>query len=110
MMVEFFENDSSIDTIMNRTRGVKYSDPAKLSEILVQADANYSDIGYAKVYFDNYIRYQGNLYKLHAGRVDLGDGPQAVTLPANYAKIVEDYFLAEIKAGNDRIPIVEGKF
>lgn len=112
MMVEFFETSGSpADDIMRRTKDIKYQDPAKLSEILVNADKIFRETddlgGYNKVYFDNYIRYQGKLYKFHAGRVDLGDGEKAVSLPADYIKLVEDYFLDEIKAGNNKIPIVE---
>lgn len=112
MMVEFFETSGSpADDIMRRTKDIKYQDPAKLSEILVNADKIFRETddlgGYNKVYFDNYIRYQGKLYKFHAGRVDLGDGEKAVSLPADYIKLVEDYFLDEIKASNNKIPIVE---
>lgn len=112
MMVEFFETSGSpADDIMRRTKDIKYQDPSKLSEILVNADKIFRETddlgGYNKVYFDNYIRYQGKLYKFHAGRVDLGDGEKAVSLPTDYIKLVEDYFLDEIKAGNNKIPIVE---
>ena len=112
MVVEFFEtSDPLTDGIMDKTKGVKYTDPKVLSDILVRADEAFKsqkdNIGYNKVYFDNYIRYQGKLYKFHAGRVDLGDGAAQVTIPDTYIKDVTDYFLDELKAGNDKIPVVE---
>lgn len=112
VMVEFFETSGTpADDIMRRTKDVKYTDLSKLSELLVNADKIFREIdkygGYNKVYFDNYIRYQGKLYKFHAGRVDIGDGPAEVSIPANYPEQVIDYFLSELNSGNKDIPIVE---
>lgn len=112
VMVEFFETSGTpADDIMRRTKDVKYTDLSKLSELLVNADKIFREIdkygGYNKVYFDNYIRYQGKLYKFHAGRVDIGDGPAEVSIPANYPEKVTEYFLSELKSGNIDIPIVE---
>lgn len=112
MVVEFFEtSDPLTDGIMDKTKGVKYTDPKVLSDTLVRADEAFrsqkDNMGYNKVYFDNYIRYQGKLYKFHAGRVDLGDGTAQVSIPDTYIKDVTSYFLDELKAGNDRIPVVE---
>jgi hypothetical protein len=112
MTVEFFEtSDPLTDNIMEKTRGVKYTDPKVLSDLLVRADEAFRSVednsGYNKVYFDNFIRYNGKLYKFHAGRVDLGDGAAQVSLPADYTKLVTDYFLDEVNAGNNTIPVVE---
>lgn len=112
MMVEFFETSGTpADDIMRRTKDIKYTDLSKLSEILVNADKIFRDIdeygGCNKVYFDNYIRYQGKLYKFHAGRVDIGDGPAEVSIPANYPEQVINYFLSELESGNKDIPVVE---
>ena len=112
VMVEFFETSGTpADDIMRRTKGVKYADLSKLSELLVNADKIFREVdeygGYNKVYFDNYIRYQGKLYKFHAGRVDIGDGPAEVSIPTNYSEQVTSYFLSELNSGNNTIPVVE---
>ena len=111
MMVEFFETSGMpVDDLLRKTQGVKYSDPAVLSDLLIDADKSFRETdeygNCRKVYFDNYIRYQGKLYKFHAGRVDIGDGPEEVTIPKDYIQQILSYFLDEIKSGAD-IPVSE---
>lgn len=111
MMVEFFETSGMpVDDLLRKTQGVKYSDPAVLSDLLIDADKSFRETdeygNCSKVYFDNYIRYQGKLYKFHAGRVDIGDGPEEVTIPKDYIQQILSYFLDEINSDAD-IPVSE---
>ena len=111
MMVEFFETSGMpVDDLLRKTQGAKYSDPAVLSSLLIDADTSFRETdeygNCSKVYFDNYIRYQGKLYKFHAGRVDIGDGPEEVAIPKDYIQQILSYFLDEIKSGAD-IPVLE---
>lgn len=102
--IEMFEttNTPAVNFALNQAKGKKFTDPKVLSDILVSADAAFradGEQGYSKVYFDSFVKYKGDLYKFHYGRVDLGDGKQEVELPSDFAEQIEREFEANVKEG-----------